>query len=181
MLLVGWSNDPSSATILATFAPGETSDWVKLTGDNVARAEAVTIFSPKNGLWAAEVTTAAGYSVYKSTPLKYSLQYPSHWYYALQPATAPSTSRLAFSDKPVASDNVVLAVEIVPGALDTVVGSYSGETATTNGGKAAFRGEVASGATVVLVERNASSVFVVSAQPSALARLETIAASLTSE
>lgn len=178
MVLVGWTSDPAGARVLATFVPGETSDWKKASGDNVARDEAVTIYTLKSGAWTAEVKTAAGYAVYKNAALKLTLQYPSQWYYSTLSAPAPATSRLAFSNAAVTAENALLTLDVVPGSIDAVVGGYSGVAATTINGQPAFRGTVASGATVVILPRNASSVLVLTATPAAASRLDTIAASV---
>lgn len=175
MLLVGWTMSPASATVLASFIPGDTSDWKKLSGDNVARSEAVTIYAPKSGAWIEQATTQEGFALYANAGLKFTMQYPKQWYYATLPKSEGGVARLGFSNTPVTVENTLVTVEVVSSPASTYATKL---TPTTIGGKVAYQGTLNVGTQTIVIARDANSAFVLTASPDGAGQLAAMAATI---
>lgn len=178
MVLVSWSDTPANGKVVATFVPGETTDWKKESGANSARDLPATIYTKSGGVWTKQATTEPGFALYRSAALKLSWQYPKQWYYGTVAAPEGMRARIGFSTKPVDEGPLSATVDLSSQSAEAVAGSLSGVAPATIGGKAGFRGVTEEGETVLIVPLEEGGSAVVRSATASAASLETIAATI---
>ncbi len=84
------------------FEAGEATDWVRVSGQNVARDEAREVFEVNNGSTEKASTVEAGKNLYSNSYLDFETQYPRNWYYQADSISSEGgIQRVTFSDKPL--------------------------------------------------------------------------------
>lgn len=105
-------------TQLAYFKPGETQDWITVTGSNVAAQQSRDIFS-EDGQQIGK--TNEGMRIYENAALKYSIQYPTGYYYAGVARENGATHQVQFTDKPSdTTPTVLIKLQVFSGTFSSL-------------------------------------------------------------
>ncbi len=128
--------------VLATFEPGDVTDWELVSGEDEAAGMPKALVQIAEGGETAVVEIMEGYRYFESGPYGFTIQYPSSWYYS------GGGGHYSFSD--TAEGDELIGLDI----LDYSVDSVSGTSVDLANGKI---GKSVSGG--IYVERDDSSCF----------------------
>jgi len=141
------------------FEAGDTTDWVKVSGSNVAGSKSREVFAVEDGSAEKTASVQAGKSLYSNSYLDVTAQYPRNWYYAAESISSEGgVQKITFSNKPGDEDpDQKVEIKVYnKGQFDT-----SGGTETTIGGKKATVVEV-DGETKYVIEGEDGTLYVTS-------------------
>lgn len=113
-LLISYTEDLKTFDIKAYYEEGAETDWKKISGeDNLSNLSKEIYKVNATGEVTKKIELKEGYRVFESSPYKFSLQYPSSWYFAkLEDKT------YGFSDSPVESENQKIMLKIIDGSIE---------------------------------------------------------------
>lgn len=100
LLAVSDRSSPENLTRIAYFKPGVTTDWSLVEGADTAKNSDKSVVRISGD--GQEIVVKKGMSLLDARSFKIKIQYPSSWYWAF------IDGGYAFSNKPVASDNILI-------------------------------------------------------------------------